>query len=226
MMQTFPESEARVVALLQKERVLTMEAICAGAGCCRMTAFRGLKRYGYFNSYNCNSGYFTLHDTPQFDARGLWQYDAARFSRYGTIARTVLAWVDGSPCGVGLGELATALGVDVHCHTGGLVRAGELARMRVGRRVVYLSGAAARRAAQEAAFGEETRAGVGGERSLPPGLTAPVVLRLLVAMIREPQASEAVLAQRVSAQGERLTVEGVRAVTAWWRLDEKKGSCG
>ena len=96
MMVSLATAEARVIALVQEERALEMRTICAGAACCRMTVFRGLKRYGYFTSYNCNSSYYTLHDIPEFDGRGLWQYGPARFSRHGTIAETVLAWVQES----------------------------------------------------------------------------------------------------------------------------------
>lgn len=219
-------AEDRVVALLQEERALEMTAICARAACCRMTVFRGLKRYGYFTSYNCNSGYYTLRDIPPFDQRGLWQHGPARFSRHGTIAQTVLAWVEESERGLGLGELKERLGVDVHCHTSGLVRAGRLARVRDGRRVVYVSAALVRGARQEALLREEARQPAAASRlALPEGVTTPALLRLLVEMIRAPEASAASLARRVSGQGEPLTAEGVRAVIAFWRLDEKRGTC-
>jgi len=219
-------AEARVIALLQEERALEMEAICARAACCRMTAFRGLKRYGYFTSYNCNSGYYTLRDIPEFDRRGLWRCGPARFSRHGTIAETVLAWVQESQRGLGLGELEEGLGVDVHCHTGELVRSGRLARTRVGKRVVYVSAVLERGARQEALRREEARqVATGSGLALPKGLTAAAVLRLLVEMIRAPEASAASLARRVSGEGERLTAEAVRTVIAFWKLDEKRGTC-
>src|SRR3990172_4567582 len=226
MMVSLATAEARVIALVQEERALEMRTICAGAACCRMTLFRGLKRYGYFTSYNCNSSYYTLHDIPEFDGRGLWQYGPARFSRHGTIAETVLAWVQESQRGLGPGELEEWLGVDVHCHTGELVRSGRLARTRQGRRVVYVSPLSERGAEQEGRRREEARQpATGSGVALPGGLTATAVLRLLVEMIRAPGASAASLARRVAGQGERLTAEEVRSVIALWKLDEKRGTC-
>jgi len=221
-MGSSPKAEERLVAVLQEHRVLEMKVLCALAGCCRMTAFRGLKDYGYFTSYNANSGYYTLRDIPHFDLRGLWEYGPARFSRHGTIAETLLAWVQESPGGLGRGELGEWLGVDVHCHTSALVRSGRLARRQMGRRVVYLSAVPERQAAQEAQR-QVPVLGVG--LALPEGLSASAVVKLLVEMIRAPEASPVVLAHRVSAQGERLSVAEVRRVAAFWELGEKGGAC-
>src|SRR5512146_639682 len=106
-------AEARVISLLQQHRVLRMPALCEGAACSHMTVFRGLRRYGYCTSYNANSGFYTLHDIPEFDAQGLWECGPARFSRHGTLLATILAWVEQSRRGLSAAELEEGLGVRV-----------------------------------------------------------------------------------------------------------------
>ena len=56
-----------------------------------MTAWRLLRQHGYFTSYNENARYDTILGIPQFDEQGLWVYRNARFSKWGTLTKTIIA---------------------------------------------------------------------------------------------------------------------------------------
>ena len=56
----------------RQHKVLTKEQLLAATQCSNMTAWRLLRRHGYFTSYNHNARYYTLAGIPEFDQHGLW----------------------------------------------------------------------------------------------------------------------------------------------------------
>ena len=78
-----------------------------------MTIYRKLRQLAYLTSYSHQGKYYTLHDLAHFDSFGLWQFDLAHFSKYGTLLNTAQALIEKSDKGYSLAELRSRVGVDV-----------------------------------------------------------------------------------------------------------------
>ncbi len=220
--------QSAVITLLKRERAVTMRTMRDRLGISHMTAFRALRRYGYLTSYNFNSGYYALHDIPVFDRYGLWSYGEARFSRYGTLADTVVELAERSPKGATIEELQKRLGTRIHNQVSALCRDGRLGRSVTGGHALYLSADSQRRAIQEAARqrkveGAAPAYGIEREGNLevPPGLDMPTVLIVLVQMIRTPEVSAASLSRRLRNQNVPIKAAEIRSVMDFYSLGKK-----
>ena len=102
---TSSQGENRIVILLRKLVVATLDVLCSKLSKSRITVLRALKSYGYLSSFNFNSSYFTLKDIPDFDKNGLWFHGQVGFSRYGTLTQTIKAMIEHSENGYTVAEL-------------------------------------------------------------------------------------------------------------------------
>ena len=107
------KTETRIVRFLQRRRIATMAELRVHFEVSHMTVVRALGKHGYFSSYNANGAYYTLHSTPKFNEDGLWNCRKVRFSRYGTLTKTLVALVDNSPAGMTAVELEERLDSNV-----------------------------------------------------------------------------------------------------------------
>ena len=89
-----------ILNAFQRKKVLTKEELLRDAGCSSMTAWRLLRRQGYFTSYNENARYYTIEGIPQFDEHGLWAYHNLRFSKWGSLTKTIVGLVQDSSTGL------------------------------------------------------------------------------------------------------------------------------
>jgi len=222
------QRESKVINLLRELVVATIDALCAKLPTSRSTVLRALKSYGYFSSYNFNSSYFTLKDIPHFDKDGLWFYGEVAFSRYGTLTQTINALIDHSEKGYTVVELQKLLGTKVHNQLSLLCRKKMLTRFYVGRNCVYTSVESKLQAFQEAKRkGQIKKPKAITTIQVPQGLEAMTVIRLLVEMIQEPDATAASLSQRLQRQSLHITAEQVRGVIEFYLLEKKrKIECG
>ena len=229
---TSAQGESKVVSLLRELIVATMDILCNKLSTSRSTVVRSLKNYGYFSSYNFNSSYFTLKDIPDFDKDGLWFHGEIGFSRYGTLTETIKALIDHSEKGYTVLELQKLVGTKVHNQLSLLCRKKMLSRFYVGRNCVYTSVEPKLQASQEAKCKEqikELKAVTGSqkdfkERNLPQQLDALTVIRLLVEMIKKPDAEAASLSQTLQRQGLSITAGQVREVIEFYSLVKKTGN--
>ena len=102
--------ETQVVELLRRKRIATMQALRVALDASHMTVVRAIKKQGYYSSVNRNASFYTLRETPQFDAQGLWLYRDVCFSRHGTLAQTLVALVENSPAGLTVDEIGLMMG--------------------------------------------------------------------------------------------------------------------
>ena len=98
-----------VLAPFYHHRVLTKEQHLRLCGCSAMTAWRAMSEHGYLSSYNQNAKYYTLVDIPEFDEQGLWSYRDIRFSRFGSLPRTMSEMIQRSASGMSAREVEHAL---------------------------------------------------------------------------------------------------------------------
>lgn len=133
-------------ALLRSQTICTMEEMKATLGTdFDLTVLRKLKELPYRTSYSHRGKYYALTDAAQYDARGLWFCDPARFSRYGTLVDTVDHFVSASEAGYSARELKATLGVEVKEPLLKLYRDKRIVRGEISEIYVYGSKEASRK---------------------------------------------------------------------------------
>ena len=129
-----------LVRLLRRQKIATMAEMKAALGTAvDMTVFRKLREIAYHASYSHRGRYYALDMVARFDARGLWTYRDAHFSRLGSLVDTVEHFVARSDRGLLAAALAETLEVQVKEPLLTLVRAGRIAREEVAGRYIYCS---------------------------------------------------------------------------------------
>lgn len=201
------------------ERTLTKEQLLGKLGCSWMTAWRLLTAQGYLTSYNDNARHYTLASIPRFDEHGLWRCRTARFSRYGTLIRTIVELVCRSPAGLYAEELQRRLGVNVRPTLSRLVRDSSVSRHKLAGRFLYLAMEPERSRMQlQSRSAEPTPAP--DPALLPDPAT---IIAVLVERIRTADAGPELITRRLRRKGLSLSRAHTRAVFAHYRLTEKKG---
>ena len=132
-MMTPDERDSKVRKWLTNNKIATLDQLREAAGTAsRMTTIRSLDRVGYFSSYSHRGSFYTLRQTPSFDAVGLWAFEGVGFSRFGNLLSTARTLVEGSDAGYTAAELEIVLQVEAKHALLELVRRGEIARHRQG----------------------------------------------------------------------------------------------
>ena len=67
-MKNLTVRETAVIEKLRKCKVARKSELCDHLKISHMTVVRALKKFGYYSSYNKNSSFYTLRDTPDFDS--------------------------------------------------------------------------------------------------------------------------------------------------------------
>ena len=219
---TSVQAESKVINVLRELVVATIDVLCNKLSKSRMTVLRAMKSYGYFSSFNFNSSYFTLKDTPDFDKDGLWFHRQIGFSRYGSLTQSIKAVVEHSEEGYTVVQLQKLLGTKVHNQLSLLCRKGMLTRFYLGRNCVYTSAEAKLQASQKAQRKGQIKKPEAITRiQVPPGLDVLTVIKLLVEMIHKPDATAASLSQKLQRRGFVITAEQVRGVIEFYALEKK-----
>jgi len=214
------ETTQAVVTALRKSKILTLDDIRAISDWSRMTAWRHLKRIGYYTSFNYNARFYTLAETPRFDEKGLWFYRTVGFSSAGSLTRTIVALVDASPMGLTANELSAVLTVRVQNQASELAMQEKIAREPWGRAQLYLSHddivstdqlRARERHQQDALL-------VDGGHPLP---TESETIEILAELLHTPRSSARHIAIVLSARGLAITPAKVLAVLEKYELRKK-----
>ena len=95
-----PRKELDVVQTFRAPRILTLEQLCRKMRSSRSTVLRRLDEHGYHSSYNHSGKFLTIDEVAEFDSRGLWVWNAARFSKRGNLKETVWHFVEDSKQGM------------------------------------------------------------------------------------------------------------------------------
>ena len=219
--------EKAVVDQLRAWKVATKTNLCDQLQICHMTVVRGLKKFGYYTSYNKNSAFYTLHDIPEFDSDGLWAYRDIYFSRYATVDETIVALIENSDAGYTIRELNKILKTEVKNILPRLCRKKRLNRYYWHRYVVYLSNDPERELKQKTWRKEQIEKSqdvLKQKRKLFPGqLDAITVIKVLIEMIELPKASDASISQRLQRQEVLITAKEVRSIIEFYSLKKKMG---
>jgi len=181
------------------------------------TVFRVLGQVGYLSSYSHAGKYYTLAQTPSFDADGLWAHAGILFSSHGTLRNTIVHMVNKAAAGHTHSELQDRLRLRVYDTLHNLVAAREIARADFEQIYLYVSAERERADAQIA-----ERQGLIAQLSRPGPLPdAAVVIEVLLAVIHSPKPNVGTVAALLRAQGKAITQEQVEAVWAHYELEKK-----
>ena len=196
--------------------VLTLEQLCTRLRCSRSTILRGLKKHGYFCSYDHAGKYITIGEVAQFDPNGLWFCKGACFSIHGTLKDTVDHFVQGSKRGMTHEELATLLGVRVHNTLLDLVREGRIQREKLGPTFVYLS----RKRSIQGKQARQRKSYL--EKSQKPRPTNRQKMATLLELIKDPMAERQDIVRRCKRSGVAISRDVVDTVFEAYDLDKKR----
>jgi len=133
------KEEVPLVKMFLAPRILTLDELCERLRISRSTVIRRLQEHHYYSSYNFAGKFLTIDEVAEFDIRGLWAWKGARFSKHGTLKKTVEHFVQASERGMTHEQLVTLLSVRTHNVLLGLVESDRIQRERVGSTFVYLS---------------------------------------------------------------------------------------
>ena len=195
-----------------------MDKIMELCGCSAMTVRRALSAHGYLTSYNFNAGYYTLAEIPEFDEHGLWAYRKIRFSRHGTLPRTLRQLVSDSSSGMSAEELEKRLKVNPRPRLTRLIYNGEVAREKLKGKFVYFNTDAVRQRDQLA-----QRCAEQADALVRMSLPAPDrIIAVLVELILRPEIDVEQLVRRLSRRGLKMRPKEIEAIFSHYKLTEKK----
>lgn len=123
---------------LHRRKVATIAELKGALGTAvDMTVLRKLQPLGYLSSYSQRGKFYTLRELAEFDSRGLWQMDEARFSRFGSLLKTAEHFVVHCSAGYFATELKRELGVETKGALLTLLHRQRVAREEVDGRYLH-----------------------------------------------------------------------------------------
>ena len=156
-MRTPDYSIDRLCDYLHKHVIATFEQLRRALGTPgRATLFRMLANTDTLSSYSHRGKFYTLRSVAQFDAKGLWEYEQVRFSRFGNLLETLRELVERSPRGYTAKEVEQIVAVKSKHALAELVSRKLLERHRHDGVYVYLSAQRGKAAEQQRKRRERT----------------------------------------------------------------------
>jgi len=151
---------------------------------------RFLTETGYYSSFTHNGGWYTLRSIPRFGRNGLWFYRDIGFSRAGTLTKSLVALISGSPAGMSAEMLGDTLRCRCHGVLVNLWRKGKISREKAGRCQFYFAADPIKAASQRQALAAQH----------PPkvSFSAEMAVLILAEFIRSPDLSFEQLAEKIS----------------------------
>jgi hypothetical protein len=131
---------SQLVRWFEKMRILVWDRIAQALGKpSRITVFRKLAQLGARASYSHRGRYHTLDRLAAYDKNGLWSFRGVRFSRHGTLEKTIAYLVEHSREGYFASDLEALLQVRVHNALARLSAVQRLDREQLVDQYLYLS---------------------------------------------------------------------------------------
>ena len=131
--------DQQTIQAFTRFKVLTFTELSTQLHLSVATVRRRLKEWEALSSYNHSGRYYTLPSIPQFNKQGLWKYQGAFFSKYGTLKNTVIHLVRISKNGLSNGDLEEILEVNPNSYLPQCKQLAGVKREKHRREVVYFS---------------------------------------------------------------------------------------
>ncbi len=180
------------------------------------TVFRYLKEIGYLSSYNNAGKFYTLLNIPRFDEYGLWRYESAYFSRFGTLKSTISSTIDNSYEGFTHGELKQLLRCRVQNTLNDLIKSNIVTRELISGLFVYVS------ADQKKAVGQISQREKKGTKKRPDmGIELPLIIEILLELLRSPIWDTKILSRSLNVRNISVTEQQIKQVLHYHSLKKK-----
>lgn len=179
-MRRLPHSSDRVLKLLRKQRIATLDELKAALGTnATMTVFRKLKQLEYLSSCSHSGKYYTLKRIATFNKEGLWFCHSVLFSAHGSLKETIKALVETSQQGYTAIEIEQMLGIQPNGSLVDLASGKRVYRSKIAGRYVYFSQNAPQRTRQELSRRDRSEAEI-PNRTKPAGLRNEVKAAIIL----------------------------------------------
>ncbi len=182
-----------------------------------MTVFRYLKEIGYLSSYNKAGRFYTMPHIPRFDEYALWYYEAASFSKFGTLKSTICSMIDASQKGFSHRELKQLLRCRVQNTLNDLIKNNIISRGTVNGPFIYVS--ANKKTAVLQISQREEKSGIGifqGE-----AVELPIIIEILLELLRSSVWDAKTISKNLYVRGVSVTEHQVKEVLRCYNLKKK-----
>lgn len=209
----------KVEKLLIKSRVVTIDDLKNTLNTdFSKTVFRYLKEIGYLTSYNNAGGFYTMPHIPKFDEYGLWHYEVASFSKFGTLKSTICSMIEASHEGFTHSELKQLLRCRVQNTLNDLTKNNVISRGSVNGLFVYIS--ANKEKALVQISQREKKSGI--KKSQGEAIELPIVIEILLELLRSSVWDAKTISRNLHARRVSVTEQQVKEV--FLRYNLKKNS--
>lgn len=183
-----------------------------------MTVFRYLKEIGYLSSYNKAGRFYTMPHIARFDEYGLWHYEVASFSKFGTLKSTICSMIESSHEGFTHRELKQLLRCRVQNTLNDLTKNNVISRGSVNGIFVYVSANKEKALAQISQ--REKKGGI--EKIQAEAIDLPIVIEILLELLRSSVWDAKTISRNLHLRRVSVTEQQVKEV--FLRYNLKKNS--
>jgi hypothetical protein len=209
----------KIEKLLNKSKVVTIDDLKNTLNTAfSKTIFRYLKEIGYLTSYNNAGRFYTLPHIPRFDEYGLWHYEVASFSKFGTLKSTICSMIEVSHEGFTHRELKQLLRCRVQNTLNDLTKNEDISRGSINRLFVYVSANEDKTLAQISQ--REKKSGI--EKIQGKAIDLPIVIEILLELLRSSVWDAKTISRHLHVRRVSVTEQQVKEVFLRYKL--KKNS--
>jgi ribosomal protein S25 len=183
-----------------------------------MTIFRYLKEIGYLSSYNKAGRFYTMPHIAKFDEYGLWHYEEASFSKFGTLKSTLCSMIEASREGLAHRELKQLLRCRVQNTLNDLTKNNSISRVSINGLYVYISANKEKGLVQISQ--REKKSGV--KKNQGETIELPIVIEILLELLRSSVWDAKTISRNLHVRRVSVTEQQVKEVLLRYNL--KKNS--
>lgn len=209
----------KIEKLLNKTKVVTIDDLKNTLNTdFSKTIFRYLKEIGYLTSYNNAGGFYTMPYIAKFDEYGLWHYEEASFSKFGTLKSTICSMIEASREGLTHRELKQLLRCRVQNTLNDLTKNNIISRVSVNGLFVYISANKEKGLVQISQ--REKKSGI--KKSQGETIELPIVIEILLELLRSSVWDAKTISRNLHVRRVSVTEQQVKEV--FLRYNLKKNS--
>ena len=169
------------------------------------------------SSYNNAGKFYTLPNIPRYDEYGLWHYEAASFSRFGTLKSTISSMIDGSHEGFTHGELKQLLRCRVQNTLNDLIKNNIVSRESINGLFVYTS--TDRKKVEDQISQREKKSRIGESQVV--GIELPIIIEILLELLRLSIWDTKTISRNLHIRKVTVTEPQVKEVLRHYNLKKK-----
>lgn len=136
-----PEKENNAIMSFKRKKIMTVQELSKLIDCSIPTIRKRLVRWKVCTSYNKNGRFYVMPEIPEFDKKGLWNHMGIRFSRFGTLKKTVIQLVKTSKNGLSASEIGSLVGLAPRSFMLQFRNIAEIRRKKIEGKYIYFSSA-------------------------------------------------------------------------------------